>query len=128
MAEVEHEILIERDPDEVWKVVGDFGGLGDWMPGIESVTVDGDKRTIGMFGISVVEQLRTRDDATRTLAYSVVEIPVPIESHLATLTVHPADGGSRVTWAAVVTPDDALAVFDDVYKSSLAELKAYVER
>jgi carbon monoxide dehydrogenase subunit G len=128
VAEVEHEILIERDPDEVWKVVGDFGGVGDWMPGIEGVTVDGDRRTIATFGINVVEQLRVRDDATRTLSYSVVELPMPLESHLATVTVHPADGGSRVTYSVAVVPDEALALFDDVYKNALTELKARVEQ
>ena len=55
MANGKAEISIDRSPDDVWKLVRDFGGLADWMPGIESCTVDGDVRTIGMMGIEIKE-------------------------------------------------------------------------
>ncbi|MBV8304744.1 MAG: SRPBCC family protein, partial [Acidimicrobiia bacterium] len=32
-------IEIARKPDEVWAVVGDFGGLNAWLPGVESCRV-----------------------------------------------------------------------------------------
>ena len=39
------EIDIARSPDQVWSVIGDFGGIGGWMPGIESCRLDGDDRS-----------------------------------------------------------------------------------
>lgn len=127
MAELEQEITIARPPGDVWKTVGEFGGLEQWLPGVEACTVDGDKRTISMMGLDVVEQLRCRNDDARSLSYSVIDVPVPIESHLATLTVHAADEGSRVTWHVAVVPDEMLSIFTDVYKQGLQALKAHCE-
>ena len=86
MADGKAEVSIYRSPDEVWKVVREFGGLDEWMPGVETCTVDGDVRTIGMMGIEIKEQLRALDDATRRLSYSVIESPMTnLESHVASL-------------------------------------------
>ena len=83
MASGKAEVSIERSPDDVWKVVRDFGGLADYMPGIESCTVDGDVRTIGMMGIEVKEQLRDLDDDTRRITYGIIESPMGnLVSHL----------------------------------------------
>src|SRR2546428_264245 len=46
MASGEAEVSIARRPDDVWKVIREFGGLADYMPGVESCTVDGDVRTL----------------------------------------------------------------------------------
>ena len=62
MAEGKAEVTIDRSPDEVWKLFREFGGLETWMPGVETCTVDGDVRTIGLMGIEIKEQLRDRDD------------------------------------------------------------------
>ena len=45
MAKGTVETSIDRSADDVWKVVRDFGGLADYMPGIDKCTVDGDVRT-----------------------------------------------------------------------------------
>ena len=119
------EIEIAASPEDAWAVVGDFGGIG-WMPGIDDVTVDGDVRTIAMMGIEIKEQLVSRDDATRTISYSIVDGPVPVESHQATITVHDAGGASRVTWEVSVAPEGA-AMFKDIYQGSLAALKERLE-
>jgi hypothetical protein len=58
MAQGKSEISIERSPDEIWKVIRDFGGLANYMPGVDSCTVDGDVRTLQMMGIEIKEQLR----------------------------------------------------------------------
>ena len=120
------EIEIDAAPGDVWAVVGDFGGLL-WMPGIEECTVDGDVRTISMMGMEIKEQLKSRDGAARAIAYSIVEGPVPVDSHLATITVHEGDdGGSRVTWQVDIEPEGA-AMFKDIYQGALGALKDKVE-
>ena len=62
MADGKAEISIDRSPDDVWKLLREFGGLEQWMPGVETCSVDGDVRTIGMMGIEIKEQLRKRAD------------------------------------------------------------------
>jgi carbon monoxide dehydrogenase subunit G len=128
MAEGKAEVSIDRNPDDVWKLLREFGALDTWMPGIESCTLDGDVRTLGMMGIEIKEQLRTLDDDARTIAYSVVESPMGnLESHLATISVQPEGAGAHVTWAVEVTPDELLGLFLPVYEGSVVEIKKKLE-
>jgi carbon monoxide dehydrogenase subunit G len=122
MAEGAVDVTVAVAPDEVWEKVGDFGGVADFFPGIESFRLEGDERVIGMFGMEVRERLLSRDDATRTISYSVVA-GVPLDSHTATITVEPAGDGSKVTWAYAVTPDEMAPIFGDTYKAALAALE-----
>src|SRR4051812_49270860 len=92
------EIEIGAPVDDVWAVAGDFGGIG-WMPGIESVTVAGDDRTVATSGMEIVERLVKRDEDAMTLTYAIVGGPVPVDSHEATIAVVPAGDGSRVSWS-----------------------------
>ncbi len=128
MAEGKAEVTIDRSPDDVWKLVREFGGLETWMPGVETCVVDGDVRTIGMMGIKVKEKLRGVDDESRTFSYSVIESPMTnLESHLVKISVEPEGGGSHVTWSVDVTPDELLALFLPIYESSIVELKKKLE-
>jgi carbon monoxide dehydrogenase subunit G len=122
MAEGSVDITVDAAPDEVWEKVGDFGGVAGFFPGIETFRMDGDDRVIGMFGMEIRERLVSRDEAARTITYSVVE-GVPVDSHRATITVESAGEGSKVTWAYAVIPDEMAPIFGDTYKSALASLE-----
>jgi len=97
--------------------------VADFFPGIESFRLEGDDRIIGMFGMELRERLLSRDDATRTISYSLVD-GVPIESHIATITVEAAGDGSKVIWAYEVVPDEMAPIFGDTYKGALAAVEA----
>jgi mxaD protein len=116
------DVTIAATPDEVWKKVGDFAGVGEFFPGIESFRLEGDDRIIGMFGMEIRERLLARDEENRVLTYSVVD-GVPIESHTATVSVEPDGTGSKVIWAYDVTPDEMAPIFGDTYKGALAALE-----
>ncbi|HSZ36410.1 MAG TPA: SRPBCC family protein [Acidimicrobiales bacterium] len=122
MAEGAVDVTIGAAPDKVWEKVGDFGGVAEFFPGIDSFRLEEDDRIIGMFGMEIRERLLSRDDATRTITYSVVE-GVPLDSHRATITVEPEGDGSKVTWAYAVTPDEMAPIFGDTYKAALASLE-----
>ena len=62
MAQGEAVIDIDRSPDDVWALLRGFGTINEWMPGIDSCTVEGDVRTIGTMGIEIKEQLRELDE------------------------------------------------------------------
>ncbi len=81
-----------------------------------------------MMGIEVHEALLSSDDAARELVYSVVSSPLPIDSHRATITVHPAAAGARVTWACEVTPDEHVEMLGGIYSQGLDALKAHLEK
>ena len=128
MARAKSEVSIDRSPDDVWKLIREFGGLADYMPGVESCTLDGDVRTLEMMGIEIKEQLREIDDETRRLTYSVVESPMSnMVSHEATIAVDPEGSGSHVTWSVEVEPDDLLPIFQGAYDNAVAALKKKFE-
>ncbi|HLX88008.1 MAG TPA: SRPBCC family protein, partial [Acidimicrobiales bacterium] len=72
MAEGRAEIEIAKPVDDVWAVVGDFGGIAGWMPGIESCRVDEDDRIIAMMGLEVTERLERRDEDAHEIVYRIV--------------------------------------------------------
>jgi carbon monoxide dehydrogenase subunit G len=128
MASSKAEASIDRAPNDVWNIVRNFGGLADYMPGVESCTVDGDVRTVGTMGIEVKEQLRDLDDETRRISYSVIESPMTnLISHLATISVDAEGGGTRFTWEVEVEPDELLPLFSGIYEQSVVALKEKLE-
>jgi mxaD protein len=120
------EIDINGTPEAVWALAGDFGGIADWMPGMESCRVEGDNRILDTMGMTITEKLVARDDAARTITYGIVD-GVPVESHEATITVSPAGAGSHVTWVVDAAPDEMADLMLAVYQQSLEALKAHVE-
>jgi carbon monoxide dehydrogenase subunit G len=127
MASGSTETSIARDPEAVWKVVGDFGDLKSWLPGIDECTLEGDDRVLSMMGMTLRERLVKRDDAKHSITYSIVESPMQIDKHEATVTITAADGGSRVTWDVEVVPDNLLDIFVQTYAGGLESLKKNVE-
>jgi carbon monoxide dehydrogenase subunit G len=120
------EVDIAAPADEVWAVIGEFGGLATWMPGVDSCLVDGDERIIGAGGRTLTERLISKDDARRELVYSLVS-GVPVEHHKATITVTPSEAATHVTWAVETKPDEASEMMVPSYRAALEALKSRIE-
>jgi len=120
------DIDIKATPEDVWAVIGEFGGMHEWMPGIDSCEVVGDDRLIGAGGMVITEHLVARDEARRQITYSVVA-GVPIEHHQATITVTPAGDVTHVTWVVETIPDEMNELMVNAYGRALDALKAKVE-
>lgn len=121
MTERSVEIDLEASPDRVWSLVGDFEGVGQWFPGIDSTRIEGDVRVLGMGGIEVRERLLERDEQRRSLTYAIVD-GVPVDRHRATVAVTPRDGGSHLTWSFDVEPESMLQMMQDVYRQAVDEV------
>ena len=125
MGQAEAKIDIARTPDEVWAIVGDFGGLGEWLPGIDSCRVEGDDRHLAMMGMKITEHLVRKDDADRQIVYGIID-GVPVQKHQATITVRPDGDSTTVTWA--VDTDDAMTdMMLSIYQQGLESLKNHLE-
>ena len=120
------EIDVNGSPDKVWALVGDFGGIGGWMPGIDSCRVEGDDRILETMGMTITEHLVSKDDAGRRLTYSIAD-GAPVESHEAVITVAPSGDASLVTWVVEATPDEMADLMATVYQQALEALKTHVE-
>jgi len=125
VADARAEIEIDKPAEAVWSVVGDFGGLAGWMPGIESCVVDGDDRILKLMGMEVTERLERKNDDERVLVYRIVG-GVPVENHRATITVASNGTGSSVTWDVEVEPDDMAGLLQGMYQQALQALKEQV--
>ncbi|MGD0312689.1 MAG: SRPBCC family protein [Acidimicrobiales bacterium] len=119
-------IDIDAPAEQVWAVVGDFGGIGSWMPGIESCRVDGELRIIETMGMTISERMVSKDDTGRTLAYTIAD-GAPVESHQAVITVIPRGAGAQVTWDVDATPDEMADLMAAVYQQALDALKVHIE-
>ncbi len=120
------EIDIDRSADEVWAVVGDFGGIAGWMPGMDSCRVEGDNRIVETMGMTITERLIAKDDAGRALTYSIAD-GAPVERHEAVITVTPAGDASHVTWVVDAAPDEMADLMVTIYQQALDTLKVHVE-
>ncbi len=103
MANVRIEDDIAAGVDAVWAKIADFGGIGEWAPGLDKCELEGEGvgsvRRITMGGMQIAERLETLDEAGRCLTYSIVEGPMPVENYLAAITVSDAgDGRSHILW------------------------------
>jgi len=127
MADGKAEVKIAKSPDEVWDLVGNFGGLAEWMPGIEACELDGDIRRLQTMGLEIHEQLVEHDDDARRIAYSIVKSPMPLEHHLATISVEADGDGSLLTWAYEVRPDEMAGAIGPIYDGSAQAVKAKLE-
>jgi hypothetical protein len=96
------------------------------MPGIDSCRVEGEDRILETMGMTITERLVTKDDAGRSLTYTIAE-GAPVESHLAVITVTPQGESSHVTWDVDAKPDEMADLMVSVYQQALEALKTHVE-
>lgn len=132
MAEVSHSIVLNASVEDTWKVVGDVGNVHKWVPAIASTRMDGDVRiaTFADGGGEARERIVSHSDADRTYTYSYLEGPIPLDEYTSTLTVSPHhDGpGAFVSWTATLqAAPEVVASIDELYRTSLAELKEILE-
>ena len=128
MAVFQEEIHIDRDPADVWKVVGDAGNIDLWLPFITEAKMEGDYRhcEAGENG-SLRERILSVDDATMRTEYTILEAPMPIEFIHAGIQVTADNGGSCVVWDTTVTPDALVDMFSPIYQEGLNNLKSQLE-
>jgi hypothetical protein len=106
MATVTKDFLIAASPDKVWDAVRDFHAVHERVaPGfLTAATADGNDRILTFFnGYVARERLIGLDDATRRIAYSIIEGRYAY--HHASFQVFPHEAGSRMVWITDLLPD-----------------------
>ncbi len=128
MARIENTIDIDRPVEDVWNVVGDFGAISTWLPAIAASSFGDGVRECSMEGGGLLkEEITDRDDDAHRYSYRIVESPMPIDFHEATMRVDARDGGSTVTWITEIRPDDMAAAMEPVFSDGLLALKSHLE-
>lgn len=134
MSAVHEECEFEAGIDDVWKVVGDFGGL------LEALGVPfelegqgiGQTRRISMGAEPTVERLEERDEEARRLVYSIVAADLPLRDYRSTMQLRPAgDGRTHLAWSSTFAPgpgtseEDACALVRGIYQGGMAGLQRH---
>lgn len=132
MATTTASVRIPVSPERVWRLIGGFDTLPDWLPYIPKSELGegGRVRTLtNENGGVIVERLEAFDDKARSYSYSILRAPFPVTGYLSTLTVHrePGADAARVEWSGSFTPDgigddEAIALFHGIYTDGLAAL------
>ncbi|HYX64468.1 MAG TPA: SRPBCC family protein [Burkholderiales bacterium] len=105
MLELALSVELASPPDEVWQVVGNFNGLPDWHPWVESSVLEPAAGGIGRRVTNVggtagrrglTERLVFYDGAAREYAYTIIAGPAPFTDYVGRFRVVPK-GADRCT-------------------------------
>jgi Polyketide cyclase / dehydrase and lipid transport len=96
-------------PDQVWALIGRFGGM--WHPWAAKIELTGEGigqvRTIDTIdGKQIVERLEAIDNAQQFYRYAMIS-GIPATAYTGTLGVKPKGGGSSVEWLVQYQPAGA---------------------
>ena len=121
---------------DVWKLIGGFGSLPDWLPYIpKSELLEGGRvrKLANPDGDAIVERLVAFDNAARSYSYAILKAPFPVTDYLSTLKVVDTGGHTcRVEWSGHFTPagvsDQEVSklfqgIYDDGLKALVSKLK-----
>ena len=127
---VAESVELAATPDDVWSLIGQFGGA--WHPMIARVNLTGagigQLRTIHTLdGQQIVERLEAIDDAKRFLRYTNIA-GMAVSQYTGTLEVKPKGSGSVVDWRAQFlasgkTDRAVKVIVTTLFKAGLESLK-----
>jgi hypothetical protein len=123
-----------RPATVLWAAIGDFCGIGRWLPGIQQVQAeDGGKRRriILPDGGVVLEQEIERDEAAMSLTYTVITAPMPFSNYRSTMCIEPRGDGCSLRWSATFSPigseDKVARLVGSLYRAGIKGLQALVD-
>ncbi len=127
---------IARPPDQVWREVGNFGGIVRWVDGVTACVVTGQgvgaMRLVTRSGRQVQERLVAWDPQLYVLAYELVPPhALPASDIRSTLALSGDRERTLVTWrseARTVEDLDGLRGYvEGFFRTSLTKLRQLVE-
>ena len=140
MAKVYRSTVLNAPADRVWRDLRDFNGLANWHPEIVSSRIEKDHpadkvgcvRTFQLKdGARVREKLLSLSDYDYTCTSAILDSPMDLSDHIATLKLFPVTEGNRcfVEWSAEFDcPPDKIseltaAVGDEWFQTGFDALK-----
>ena len=137
MAKASVSAVIGASADDVWKVVGEFGGIANWHPAIAKSELSpgkpgdavGSIRTCTLGdGAQLREEQTARSDAERSYTYSILESPMPVENYISTVKVTPDGDKARLDWSCTFdVPTEAetemVGMMNGVYQAGVDAVK-----
>jgi hypothetical protein len=123
MIKIREKKEFKASPEIIWKIVSNIS-RSDWVPGVENIELDGNKRHFKMSGMGrLVEEIIECDDENMELSYSAVETVIPIQHHLAKIKLLEIDGNTIFEWTTEIDPPEFSEAIRQSMLASLDELE-----
>ena len=121
---IEEKRSFNVSPKRIWEIISDLS-RSDWVPGVESITLEDNVRTFKMKGMGrLVEKILKCDHDALELEYSAIETLAPINHHLAKIKlVSNKDGSTEFIWTTEIDPEEFADAILQGMVSSLDQLE-----
>jgi hypothetical protein len=131
MASAKATLDLDASPEDVWQLIGGFGSIPDWVPGMsQSEFAEGGRvrHLHDPAGQTFVEQLENYDRRACRYSYSILQSPFAVNDYLATIVVSRGEhGGCHIEWHATFVPSamsetEAETIFREIFAGGLKGL------
>lgn len=123
MNKIKEKREFEASPEIIWNIVSNIS-RSDWVPGVESIELEGNKRIFKMTGMGrLVEEIIECDDENMELSYSAIETVIPIQHHLAKIKLSEIEGNTIFEWTTEIDPPEFSEPIRQGMLSSLDQLE-----
>ena len=124
MKTIEEKRSFNVSPQMIWNIISDLS-RSDWVPGVESITLEDNVRTFKMKGMGrLVEKILKCDHDALELEYSAIETLAPINHHLAKIKLISDESEStEFIWTTEIDPEEFADAILQGMISSLDQLE-----
>ena len=124
MKTIEENRSFNVSPKRIWEIISDLS-RSDWVPGVESITLEDNVRTFKMQGMGrLVEKIIKCDHDALELEYSAIETLAPINHHLAKIKLVSNENDSTdFIWTTEIDPEEFADAILQGMVSSLDQLE-----
>ena len=124
MKTIEEKRSFNVSPQIIWNIISDLS-RSDWVPGVESITLEDNVRTFKMKGMGrLVEKILRCDHEVLELEYSAIETLAPINHHLAKIKLVSNESVSTdFIWTTEIDPEEFADAILQGMVSSLDQLE-----
>ena len=124
MKTIQEKRSFKVSPKIIWEIISDLS-RSDWVPGVESITLEDNVRTFKMQGMGrLVEKILKCDHDALELEYSAIETLAPINHHLAKIKLVSNENDSTdFIWTTEIAPEEFADAILQGMVSSLDQLE-----
>ena len=123
MIKIKEEREFKASPEIIWEIISNIS-RSDWVPGVENIELDGNKRIFKMAGMGrLVEEIIDCNDENMELSYSAIETVIPIKHHLAKIKLSEVEGNTILEWTTEIDPPEFSEAIRQGILASLEQLE-----
>ncbi len=127
MVKIKIEKQIKCTVDSLWELFSDVT-RSDWVPFANKILYEDGVRTFIMEGVGEIkEKIIEINHSEKSLTYKVVQSPVPLDHHLAKVTILEDKNFSKLIWVSEIKPDKFEKLIKDGMESSVETIQKILE-